>query len=365
MWLAVTLLSLPALTGATLGVFGALFHPLFGVAVLALLAAITRRQPKGRKLIPFLAWTTGLGLLLCLTPYFLPTEYPCPSSDTTLRWVARGNATYDAVPLGKDTFAMGRREFVGTSGLLITSPKITKPVGDAQAVQSLTLWHGNLAAADWGTGELLVLSGKKRNAVPLCRWPIQMAHWHGDLLVLCEGDRRLALVTGPPTRVKRFFPVRPDLAAPYGLAVDDETDTAYITNWNPAGGMEVLNLRTGHSRFIHTGGPAMGVVLLPERGEVWVAQPLHRRILRLDSGTLREKDRLPSDLGTRRLAVTENAVGAVNYFAGTFQAWDRKTLAPLARLPVGKLARGIQPFGKDRFVVSTGCGVGVVDYGTL
>ena len=355
------LVRLLGLGGLGLACFGAMFYLKAALLWLLLLVLVGRLNPKGKRLHR-MAWAAALtGPLFGASPYFLSRDLGCPRDSAHLRWLDRTGATYDALVTGGNTLVMGRRFFYGQSGRLARRERRFFTQAKATAVQSLlNVGEGRLLAADWGAHQLLSLEDGRVWRLPLCRWPIELQPFGDKVLALCEGDHKIAQLAGWPPRIERMWGLSDRMKAPYSLAVLPSTGEMVTGNWNPPGGLEAIHLKTGKRRFVATGGPVMGLLFLPERNELLAAMPLQKRIARLDAVSLKPVDYFKTGLGTRRLAVTEGAIGAVNYFEGTFQAWDRTTLRPLFKQAVGKLARGVQPFGDDGFLVSTGCGVAEV-----
>lgn len=355
------LVRLLGLGGLGLAAFGALFFPKAALAWLLLVVLVGLLAKKGGRLHRA-AWACALtGPLFGASPYFLSRDLGCPRDSAHLRWLDRTGATYDALVTDDNTLVMGRRFFYGQSGLLARRETRFFPLAKATAVQSLlNVGEGRLLAADWGAHQLLSLEAGHVWRLPLCRWPIELQPFGDKVLALCEGDRKIAQLGGWPPRIERLWGLSERMKAPYSLAVMPSTDEVVVSNWNPPGGLEAIHLRTGKRRFVPTDGPVMGLLFLAEKNELLAAMPLQKRIARLSAVSLRPVDFLRTSLGTRRLAATGGAIGAVNYFEGTFQAWDRTTFRPLFKQAVGKLARGVQPFGDDGFLVSTGCGVGEI-----
>ncbi len=357
-WLTVVLLAVGVPVLAVLWVFAALFYPVVcvGGAVAAALAAW--RGKRGKRLATAFALLSGVTVAVLVGTFTWWAGAPCPQESASLTWVDRSGPAYDAL-WQDEGVVIGRRRDRRHSGLIVHGKNSVQNLAPAHVVQGLLGRGGRLLAADWAGSALWAVSGERHHRLPVCRWPIDLAMVPDGALVLCEGDDRLLKVTGWPPQVAKSYPLPTKLSNPYGLAVSRDGQTAYVSNWGPSGGVAAVTLATGVTRLHPTPGSAMGLVVLPDRDELWVAEPLAGKVRRYGLAPWRVLGDLPTDLGTRRLAVSDGVVGAVNYFDGTFQAWDADTLEEVLHLPVGKLARGVRP-APGGFLVCTGCGVGRV-----
>ncbi len=345
------------LGAALLWLMSALFHA--PVAVGALVAVVAGALVAPRR---FRRWVLALGVwggsfLLLLSVFFVLPGFPCPAQSGQLRWLDRSAPAYDAWWISEKAVVVGRAQNGPKSGLLLLQRGRLKSLFPAKKVQGLLVRGKRLLATDWAGHRLVRFTvGAGPKAEKLCRFPIDLAALRKEILVLCEGDQKLVRLSGWPPKPVRTYALPSRMNNPYGLAVNEEKDLAYVSNWGLEGGVVMVDLKTGSARWVSVGGSAMGLLRVPQRGELWLAQPLAGRVLRLDENTLRPVGHLNTSLGARRLSLNGEVVGVVSYFDGMLETWDVATLKKMAKMPVGRLARGIRP-APGGFVVCSGCGV--------
>ncbi len=144
----------------------------------------------------------------------------------------------------------------------------------------------------------------------------------------------------------------------YSIERGERPGAFYASNWffspfvHRAEGKNYGNIKTAFNGFMNVGMCAM-----PERGLLFVARPLHRRVDALDALTLERKGWIPTGFGVREMEC-DRKVGllfTLAHFQGDLSVYDADAKKELAKMKVGAGARAVSydEAGKVLYVGTT------------
>ncbi|HOC93906.1 MAG TPA: hypothetical protein PKH33_16280 [bacterium] len=144
----------------------------------------------------------------------------------------------------------------------------------------------------------------------------------------------------------------------YAIERSEGPAAFYASNWffspfvHRVGGRKLSNVKTAFNGFMNVGMCAM-----PERGLLFVARPLHRRVDALDALTLERKGWIPTGFGVREIECDRKAglLFTLAHFQGDLSVYDVDENKELAKLKVGAGARAVSydEAGKILYVGTT------------
>lgn len=216
----------------------------------------------------------------------------------------------------------------------------------------------------WGEGENVNLVDAQtgqlyaKAPVPDCSNMFEIAFAGERMYVLCESSHSLhELSAESPFGHLRSLEL-PGMDS-YDLAIDAAGEKAYVTDWLSPN-LAVVDLAamrvTGKLRI---GWSSFGVAFGPD-GNLYVSQPLLRRVLVVDVNELRIIRTIKAGYGPRDLAFdsTRDLLFIANYFDGTVDMVRMRDGSRLRRIFVGSLARGLWfDSERDRLLAAAGCGI--------
>lgn len=151
---------------------------------------------------------------------------------------------------------------------------------------------------------------------------------------------------------------------PYAVKYSPELDYIFVSNWLVSPYIVKLDGERLRARRRLNGLFNMDMCVMPEKNELFVARPIHRRVDVIDARFFEKLREIPMEFGIREIECDEkrNLIFALNQGTGALIAADTRSGETMFRTNVGHGARALEYDGGSRTLYAgSESGIFVVD----